>query len=155
LIFFALSGQRRTLTPDFLATLLFVSLGYMAAVPLLRDRFQTLVDRHVFGIKHSPEEVIDLVSARIPTAFDRDVLAGVVAEEILPPLVIRQSTLYLFGEGSLEVLYEQAVPDGGTPLTEADLRAVLAESGRYLPAGPDTPALAWVRLILPLVLQAR
>ncbi|HEY4563929.1 MAG TPA: ATP-binding protein, partial [Thermoanaerobaculia bacterium] len=155
LVFFALSGQRRTLTPDFLATLLFVSLGYMAAVPLLRDRFQTLVDRHVFGIKHSPEEVIDLVSARIPTAFDREILAGVVAEEILPTLLIRQSALYLFGEGSLETLYEQAVPAGGLPLAEDDLRAVLAQSGRYLPAGLGGPALAWVRLILPLVLQAR
>jgi len=129
LVFFALSGQQRTLTPDFLATLLFVSLGYMAAVPLLRDRFQTLVDRHVFGIKHSPEEVIDLVSARIPTAFDREILAGVVAEEILPTLLIRQSALYLFGEGSLETLYEQAVPAGGPPPAEADLRAVLSRSG--------------------------
>jgi two-component system cell cycle sensor histidine kinase/response regulator CckA len=155
LIFFALSGQRRTLTADFLITLLFVSLGYMAAVPLLRDRFQTLVDRQVFGIKHSPEEVIDLVSARIPTAFDRDVLAGVVAEEILPTLLIRQSALYLFGEGSLETLYEQAVPADGPPPAEADLRAVLGWSGRYLPAGPGAPALTWVRLILPLVLQAR
>src|SRR5262249_45474472 len=132
-----------------------VSLSYMAAVPLLRDRFQALVDRHVFGIKHSPEEVIDLVSARIPKAFDREVLAGVVAEEVLPTRLIRQSALYLFGEGSLEVLDEQAVPAGGAPLTEADLRAVLPQSSRYLPTRPDAMALSWVRLALPLVLQAR
>jgi two-component system, cell cycle sensor histidine kinase and response regulator CckA len=154
LIFFALSGQRRTLTADFLATLLFVSLSYMAAVPLLRDRFQTLVDRQVFGIKHSPEEVIDLVSARIPTAFDREVLAGVVAEEILPTLLIRQSALYLFAEGRVEVLYEQAVPATSPRPAEADLRSLLACSGRYLPAGPGEPQLSWVRLIIPLILQA-
>ncbi len=155
LVFFALSDHWQTMSGGFLATLLTVSLAYMAAVPLLRDRFQALVDRRVFGIKHSPEEVIDLVSARIPTAFDREVLAGVVAEEILPTLLIRQSALYLFGEGSVEVLYEQAVPGGGPRLGEEDLRAVLGWSGRYLPAGPGAPALAWVRLILPLVLQAR
>ncbi|PYQ62417.1 MAG: hypothetical protein DMF53_12965, partial [Acidobacteria bacterium] len=155
LVFFALSSHWNVVSGGFLAVLLLVSLSYMAAVPLLRDRFQALVDRHVFGIKHSPEEVIDLVSARIPTAFDREVLAGVVAEEVLPTLLIRQSALYLFGEGSLEVLYEQAVPAGGLPLAEEDLRAVLGWSGRYLPAGPGAPQLAWVRLILPLVLQAR
>ncbi len=155
LAFFALSSHWNIVSGGFLAVLLLVSLSYMAAVPLLRDRFQALVDRHVFGIKHSPEEVIDLVSARIPTAFDREVLAGVVGEEILPTLLIRQSALYLFGEGSVEVLYEQAVPGGGLHLAEEDLRAVLGWSGRYLPAGPGAPALAWVRLILPLVLQAR
>ncbi|HET9208900.1 MAG TPA: response regulator [Thermoanaerobaculia bacterium] len=155
MIFFVLSGKRQTLTPDFLATLLFVSLGYMVAVPLLRDRFQALVDRHVFGIKHSAEEVIGIVSARIPTAFDREVLAGVVAEEILPTLLIRQSALYLFAEGSLEVLYEQAVPAGGPPLDGENLRMALGQSGRYLPAGPGAPHLSWVRLAVPLVLQAR
>jgi PAS domain S-box-containing protein len=153
--FFALSSHWNIVSGGFLAVLLLVSLSYMAAVPLLRDRFQALVDRHIFGIKHSPEEVIDLVSARIPTAFDREVLAGVVAEEILPTLLIRQSALYLFGEGDVEVLYEQSVPGGGLRLAEEDLRAVLGWSGRYLPAGPGAPALAWVRLILPLVLQAR
>ena len=116
------------------------SLGYMAAVPLLRDRFQALVDRHVFGIKHSPEEVIGIVSARIPTAFDREVLARVVAEEILPTLLIRQSALYLFEEGRVETLYEQAVPAGAP---RADGRGAAARrspsSGRYLPPGPGAP----------------
>jgi PAS domain S-box-containing protein len=155
LIFFAVSGQRQTLTPGFLATLLFVSLGYMAAVPLLRDRFQAMVDRHVFGIKHTAEEVIGIVSARIPTAFDREVLAGVVAEEILPTLLIRQSALYLFAEGSVETLYEQAVPPTSPRPSAEELRAVLARSRRYLPAGPGAPALSWVRLAVPLVLQAQ
>ena len=67
-------GNFASATGDFLATLLAVSLAYMAAVPLLRDRFQALVDRYVFGIKHTPEEVIGIVSERIPTAFDREVL---------------------------------------------------------------------------------
>ena len=99
MIFFALSSQLAgTITGGFLAILLLVSLLYMAAVPLLRDRFQALVDRYVFGIKHSAEEVIGIVSARIPTAFDREVLGRVVAEEILPTLLIRQSALYLFEE---------------------------------------------------------
>jgi two-component system cell cycle sensor histidine kinase/response regulator CckA len=155
MIFFALSGHWQTLTAEFLAILLVVSLGYMAAVPLLRDRFQALIDRHVFGIKHSADEVIGIVSARIPTAFDRETLGGVVAEEILPTLLIRQSALYLFEEGRQETLYEQAVPAGATKPTGEDLRAVLAQSRRYLPAGPGAPGLSWVRLVIPLVVQAQ
>ncbi|HEY0515093.1 MAG TPA: ATP-binding protein [Thermoanaerobaculia bacterium] len=155
IVFFALSSRWHILSGDFLAILLLVSLSYMAAVPLLRDRFQALVDRYVFGIKHSPEEVIGIVSERIPTAFDREILGRVVAEEILPTLLIRQSALYLFEEGRQEILYEQAVPADSPKPTKADLQAVLAQSGRYLPQGPGALHLSWVRLVIPLVLQAQ
>jgi PAS domain S-box-containing protein len=154
LTFFALSSHLQA-DNGVLAILLLVSLLYMAAVPMLRDRFQALVDRYVFGIKHSADEVIGIVSARIPTAFDRQVLGRVVAEEILPTLLIRQSALYLFGEGHQETLYEQAVPGGAPKPVEEDLRAALVQSGRYLPSGPGDPALSWVRLVIPLLLQGQ
>jgi two-component system cell cycle sensor histidine kinase/response regulator CckA len=154
LTFFALSSQLQA-DNKVLGILLLVSLLYMAAVPVLRDRFQALVDRYVFGIKHSADEVIGIVSARIPKAFDRQVLGRVVAEEILPTLLIRQSALYLFEEGHQEVLYEQAVPGGAPKPLEEDLRAALVQSGRYLPSGPGDPALSWVRLVIPLFLQGQ
>ncbi len=78
-----------------------------------------------------------------------------VAEEILPTLLIRQSALYLFGEGRQETLYEQAVPGSAPKPVEEDLRAALVQSGRYLPSGPGDPALSWVRLVIPLLLQGR
>jgi two-component system cell cycle sensor histidine kinase/response regulator CckA len=155
IIFFALSSHSQTLSGDFLATLLVISLSYMAAVPLLRDRFQAVIDRYVFGIKHSPEDVIGIVSERIPTAFDREVLGRVVAEEILPTLLIRQSALYLFEEGLKETLYEQAVPANAPQPSRETLQTLLAQSGRYLPAGPAGPDLPWVRLVIPLILQAQ
>jgi len=154
--FFVLSGRWETIEPDFLAAVFAVSLLFMAATPLLRDRFQRWVDRHVFGIKHTADEVIGLVSERIPTAFDREVLAYVIAEEILPVLLIRQSALYLFEDGHQETLYEQALPEGEPVPEIADLRAMLAESGRYLsPKGPRGVAPPWVRLVIPLAIQAK
>ncbi len=155
IVFFAICSHWKQITGGFLATLLAVSLTYMAAVPLLRDRFQALVDRYVFGIKHTPEEVIGLVSERIPTAFDREILGRVVAEEILPTLLIRQSALYLFAEGRRETLYQQAVPGRGAEPAREALQALLAQSGRYLPHGPADPTLSWVRLVIPLILQAQ
>jgi PAS domain S-box-containing protein len=154
--FFFLSGRWKTVPGDFLATALVVTLVFVAATPLLRDRFQGFVDRHVFGIKHKAEEVIGLVSSRIPSAFDREVLARVVANEILPTLLIRQSALYLLEEGRKETLYEQAVPLGEPEPTVEELLGLLENGGRYLGLreGARSPR-AWVRLVIPLVVQAQ
>ncbi len=155
-IFFLLSQRWQTIPSGFLATVLLVSLLFVAVAPLLRDRFQALVDRRIFGIKHTAEEVIGLVSERIPTAFDREVLARVIANEILPTLLIRQSALYLFGDERKETLYEQAVPAGEPEPTEEELRELLGRSGRYLrPREGDQSPRAWVRLVVPLVVQAQ
>lgn len=156
MVFFFLSGRWETIQGDFLTAVLIVSLLFVTATPLLRDRFQALVDRHVFGVKHAAEEVVGLVSGRIPTAFDREVLARVIAEEILPALLIRQSALYLFGEEGRETLYAQAVPAGEAEPGTEDLQAMLETSGRYLPPSPaDGSPRSWVRLVIPLVVQAR
>lgn len=156
MIFFGLSGRWETIRGDFLAAVFIISLLFVMGVPLLRDRFLALVDRHIFGIKHSAEAVIGIVSERIPTAFDRDVLARVMAEEILPALLIRQSALYLIEEGHRETLYEQAVPPGDPEPSMEELLGMLERSGRYLPPGdPAGSGRAWVRLVIPLAVQGR
>jgi PAS domain S-box-containing protein len=137
-----------------LGIILATSLLFLLAALVLRGRFQALVDRHVFGIRHSPEEVIDLVSERIPKAFDRGVLAQVVVGEILPTLLIRQSSLYLFNGGQIETLYEQALPPDEPVPTGAEIDALFQESRRYLPPGEGAALRSWVRLVIPLSLQA-
>jgi PAS domain S-box-containing protein len=132
------------------------SMAFVALAVLLRGRFQSLVDHHIFGIRHSPDEVIELVSERIPTAFDRSALANVLTEEILPSLLIRQSALHLLErppEDGLETLYEQAVPPGEPPMVE-ELRALLEQSGRYRhPQHHSWFRFDWVRLVTPLSIQ--
>ncbi|HKI05477.1 MAG TPA: ATP-binding protein [Thermoanaerobaculia bacterium] len=157
IIFLALSSHwPKSIPGDFLTAVFVVSLVYVAATPWLRERFQVWVDRHVFGIKHSAREVIGLVAERIPTAFDREVLAGVVADEILPALLIRQSALYLMADGRRESLYEQAVPAGEPEPSMEELTGMLVRSGRYLPSGDPAGAVrSWVRLVIPLVVQAK
>lgn len=154
--FFFLSGRWTSVPGDFLATALALTLLFVAVTPLLRDRFQGVVDRHVFGIKHTAEEVIGIVSSRIPSAFDREVLARVIANEILPTLLIRQSALYLFEEERKETLYEQAVPAGEPELRMEELLDLLENGGRYLPPQEgDRSPRAWVRLVIPLIVQAQ
>lgn len=152
--FFLLSGLWSTVPGDFLATAFVVTLVFIAATPLLRARFQSFVDRHVFGIKHTAQDVIGIVSSRIPSAFDREMMARVIANEILPTLLIRQSALYLFGEGRKETLYEQAVPPGEEEPGAEELHALLERRGRYLQPRPaDQSPRSWVRLVIPLVFQ--
>ncbi|HEV7671472.1 MAG TPA: ATP-binding protein [Thermoanaerobaculia bacterium] len=144
------AGQPRTL-----ATLLATALGLVVFAPGLHDRFQTLVDRHVFGIRHTHEEVVGLVAEKIPRAFDRSVLGATLVDEILPTLLVRQSALYLFADEGIETLYSQGLPSGEAAPDRAEIKALLARGRRYLAPSHSNPATsegvrAWVRLALPL-----
>jgi two-component system, cell cycle sensor histidine kinase and response regulator CckA len=153
---FFISRSWMSLDERYLGAVLMTSLVFVGSTPLLRPRFQALVDRHVFGIRHEPEEVIAIVSERVPTAFDRETLKAVIAEEVLPTLLIRQSALYLFDGPRIEVLAEHHVPEGEPEPTAAELEALLARRGRYLlPDRQRGERHAWVRLVMPLAIQAR
>jgi PAS domain S-box-containing protein len=148
------SGRWAVTSQQFLIATLAVAVAFVSAAPFLRSRFQTLMDRHVFGIRHTPEEVIGMVSERITTAFDRAVLVELIVDEILPTLLIRQSALYLFGPPQREALYEHGLPAELPAPDERALGELLAASGRYLdPQAGSPPACPWVRLVLPLTLQ--
>lgn len=154
---FVVSSRWAPINVSYIISVLATSMVFISLTFLLRGRFQTLVDRHIFGIRHSPDEVIDLVSERIPTAFDRSALAHVLTEEILPSLLIRQSALHLLERpprDGLETLYEQGVPPGDPPTVE-ELRALLEQSGRYRhPQRHPWSRFDWVRLVTPLTVQA-
>ena len=153
---FAVSRHWAPVNERYLVAILFLSLAFIASTSVLRNRFQALIDRYIFGIKHAPEEVIAIVSDRIPTAFDRTVLARVISEDILPTLLIRQSALYLFEEGEQETLFEQGVPSYETEPALQELRAMLARKGHYLiPKDQTLGRFSWVRLVIPLALQGR
>ncbi|MEP7009062.1 MAG: ATP-binding protein [Acidobacteriota bacterium] len=143
----SLAGQPRTL-----ATLLATALVLVVFAPSLHDRFQTLVDRHVFGIRHNHEEVVGLVAEKIPRAFDRSVLGTTLVEEILPTLLVRQSALYLFAEEGVEALYSQGLPSGEPTPDRLEIGAWLARGRRYLrpSSAQDGRTRSWVRLALPL-----
>jgi two-component system cell cycle sensor histidine kinase/response regulator CckA len=153
-VLFLVSGRFAPIDERFLAAVFTVSLLFALGTPLLREPFQRLIDRHVFGVRHAPEEIIDLVAARVPGAFDREVLARLLVDEILPTLLIRQSALYLFAPAGHDALYEQSIPAGEPPAGDGELRALLARAGRYLPPQAVQAPRSWVRLTIPLALQS-
>jgi signal transduction histidine kinase/CheY-like chemotaxis protein len=154
-VLLVVSGRWAPINTQYLFSVLAVSVLFAITTPFLRSRFQLLVDRHVFGVRHTQEEVIGIVSERIPTAFDRAVLARVITDEILPTLLIRQSALYLFADEVRETLYEQALPAGEPEPTMDELAALLAQGGRYIQPSAIPGPRSWVRLAVPLALQAK
>jgi two-component system cell cycle sensor histidine kinase/response regulator CckA len=153
-LLFSISLRWAPMSQRALAFTLALSLLFLSATLALRGRFQALVDRYIFGIRHSPEEVIDLVSERIPKAFDRAILSQVIVGEILPTLLIRQSALYLFNESQFETLYQQALPADTPEPTRGTLDDFLSRSRRYLPPAEAEEPQAWVRLVIPLTIQS-
>lgn len=127
---------------------LFVGLG-----PFLHPRFQRLVDREVFGIQYSQEQVAMTFAAKIPTAFDRETLKQVITEEILPTFQIRQSALYLLLGSSASPLYLQGVPEHSEP-DPRRLSLYRQHAGRCqtLPHGAENRD-GWIRLILELTID--
>jgi signal transduction histidine kinase len=153
-VLFLVSGHWGPLNEQYLASILGVSLAFAVVIPLLREPFQKLIDRYIFGIRHAPEEIIDMVSERIPAAFDREVLARLLVDEILPTLLIRQSALHLFAGARLETLYEQGLPAGEPQLGGDEVQALLGRAGRFLPPADGAAPRGWVRLVIPLALQS-
>jgi signal transduction histidine kinase len=128
----------------------------IAAIPL-RPRFQRLVARLAYGARHDPDNIIRVFAGRIATALDRDTLARLLAEEVSPSLLIRQSALFLLPEdGAIDVVYARGIELDGTPETTRWVREWLAEAGRYRPPPTDgEDASDWVRLAIPLEMRGR
>ncbi len=136
---------------------LIVSAAFVLAAPALRRRFQRLVDRLAYGATYNPDEIIRVFAAQMPTSANRAALVRLLADQILPSLLIRQSTLYrlLDGEGEAQLVYTRGIESNAPPVTPRQLRDLLSHAGRYrspaAPAGPES--LAWVRLVLSLEIE--
>ena len=136
----------------FTASLL-ISLLFIAAAPFLRARFLRLIDRLVFGVKYTPDEIVGIFAGKIPAAFDRDNLRRIIVEEILPVLYIRQSALYVRTGRGLEEIYSHNLPkDSVIPSDATEMEAILL--GAAEPVGDREPSDSWIRLALPLSIQA-
>jgi PAS domain S-box-containing protein len=134
------------------AVLALVTASAVAAT-LLRRPFQRLVDRRVFGIRHAPEEVVALVAERVPRAFDRRLLSDLLASDVLPALLVRESALIVRGQGP-EVLYARGVEAPGAEVAAAWLERIAPHRAPLVVADRGGAA-DWVRIAIPLRIQER
>lgn len=150
-----------TLTDD-KSSLLLLSAGLALAVGVLAvvtlGPYRRAVERLLFGRPLASAGLLTDFSARIATSLDRQALAELLRDELLPKLLVEQSALVLVGaDDELESLYQQNVEAGELP-GRAQVEPLVEQAGRYRPpltaAGEPQPA-PWVRLILPLKLKER
>ncbi len=139
-----------------------VSIVFVIAALPLRSRFQHLVDRLSYGTEHDPDDILRIFANRIPAALDRKALVPLLADEVAPSLLIRQSALVLLANGDTNLVYARGVSLSETPETPQQVRQLLAEAGRYRPPlaeaqdeYPDRHKLDWVRLAVPLEIRKK
>jgi signal transduction histidine kinase len=128
--------------------------GSMAAICALVGfaPFQRLVERRLLGIPQPPTYLIERYAARITTTLDEDTLVRLLTQEVLPSLLIRQSTLVRWDAGQPAIpLYRMAISPDQLP-AEDEMTALRAEARRYRapPAAGVVQPCPWVRLVLPL-----
>ncbi|CAG0980268.1 two-component system, NarL family, sensor histidine kinase ComP [Anaerolineae bacterium] len=131
------------------------SLGTAVVVILAYAPFQRLVERHLLGIPPAPTHLLETYAARIATRLDMPSLVGILRDEILPSLLVRQSALFHLDEAQrVRMLYQTGVSDSES-LAERDVLALSVEVKQDWPRllTRDTQwsrSYAWVRLALPL-----
>jgi PAS domain S-box-containing protein len=154
LIFFV--GRQWLDLPDSSPTFsLVVSAVFVVAAPPLCTRFQRLVDRLAYGAVHDPDDVIRVCASQIPAALSLEAVSKLLADEIAPSLLVRQSALFLLAGGDASPVYARGLAPGEGPDTAQHLRRLLASAGRYRPPPAQGQDDDWVRLAIALEVRGR
>ncbi len=129
--------------------LLFASIVFILAAPPLLSRFQRIVSRMAYGTEHDPDDILRVFAKRIPSALERDTLVDLLAREIMPTLLIRQSAFYTFDDEKLVELYAENLDQKQQPASYQQLQGMLTRSGRYRsPVEAENGYLPWVLLTI-------
>ncbi len=117
--------------------------------------FERFLLRRVLGIVLPQKELIEAYSARITTGLKLPALVTLLTEEVLPTLLIRQSTLIEINDGAITVVYAQNVEAQQLPRF-SDLQMLLDGAGRYhaLAENGSLP-FGWAHLILALSVEQK
>ncbi|MDD5467725.1 MAG: hypothetical protein PHS96_07945 [Anaerolineales bacterium] len=113
--------------------------------------FQNFVERRWLGIRLSPENLLEVYSARITTSSSLSGLVQLLRDEVLPSLLVRQFVFLQFDGNSTKVLLATGAIAEDIPVGPG-LSPLMAQMGKYcFPHLSDSdPSWPWVRLVIPL-----
>ena len=116
--------------------------------------FESFVERRLFGIRLSAENINELYSTHITTSTSLPDLLHLLKANIMPSLLIQQFVFLQVEQETTKVLLTMGVTDEQLPDRSA-LSSLPDKEGIYLPPDPSTSAhtTSWIRLILPLKLD--
>ena len=130
-----------------------VNLFFVGLSILFYQKYKEFFERVVLGIKHPPEELIRNYAHRITTSLDIHALADLLKSEVLPSLLIRESTLFYFeSQSKIKKLFSSGI--------RIDDQVIIDFLGTSLSL-PDqefqriiTKTFSWVRFALPLKIES-
>ncbi|MDD2694758.1 MAG: ATP-binding protein [Anaerolineales bacterium] len=113
--------------------------------------FQNFMERRWLGIRLSPENLLEVYSARITTSSSLSGLVQLLRDEVLPSLLVRQFVFLQFDGNSTKVLLATGAIAEDIPVGPG-LSPLMAQMGKYcFPHLSDSdPSWPWVRLVIPL-----
>ncbi len=111
--------------------------------------FQTFVERHILGIRIPSGHIHETYSARITISASLSNLVRILADEVLPSLLVRQFVFFKFEKDSLKVIFSMGVRVDQIP-TGNDLRDLMRLKDHKLFASNADVPISWMRLALPL-----
>ena len=120
--------------------------------------FRRFIERYVFGVVQPPDELIESFSRRITTSLSLIDLSNLFVREVLPTLLIRQSSLYHIDEtGKIDRLFAMGIP--ADPLPDIDALIPQLPKGEFMGTvfnkNTPSPFPDWVQVVLPLRIARR
>ena len=114
-------------------------------------RFESIVERRVYGVRLPSKNLLEVYSTHITTSSSRFELLRFLEKELLPSLLVKQFVFIQMESESMKVLMSQGVTDEEIP-SLPEIPTLTERAGNYLIAdsGTDTHLSSWIRLILPL-----
>jgi signal transduction histidine kinase len=142
------------LLPSYLS--LFEFIGPVVAVIVAItsfNRFERFVEHRILGAPWPSTHILETYAARITTRLNIPSLVNLLADEVLPSLLIRQSVLLRVKEDRLTLIYSRAIDASQLPIDQ-QFSELLTEAGHYREVVDGAAACPWARLILPLSLDS-
>lgn len=136
----------------------FIALLVALVSIIVYPRFQQQIEQRLLGMPLPPTQLLETYAERITTSLDTTSLVNLLKDEILPSLLVRQSTLLRVDENYRAVkVYAMGLEAVELP-EKYDVAWLLAHAGQYI--SPDTAELMdhpypMVRLVLPLNLAGK
>ncbi|MBW8011765.1 MAG: hypothetical protein FVQ83_11080 [Chloroflexi bacterium] len=116
-------------------------------------RFQRFVESRILGIPLPPTHLASSYASHITSSLEIPSLIGVLRDQVLPSMLIRQSALLAFEEGQASTLiFFSGIEKDQIPPDEA-IPDLLEQAFHYRAPqldAPGTQSFPWIRLALPL-----
>ncbi|MCX7670587.1 MAG: ATP-binding protein, partial [Anaerolineae bacterium] len=156
LFVFVLGTHWVSFSSSALAFALFTSVAFVAAGLALRNPFQRFIDRLAYGTTHNPNDILRTFADQIPQALDCQSLVRLLAQEVMPSLLVRQWALYRISGPEVTLLHAQGVQPATGAGADRTVLELVERSLVYRPPDPDDrSAFAWVRLPIAVTVGGR